>query len=934
MSDLQTNNIRGFRVLSKVVLLFIVAAFITFTSNTNAQEKGSISGKITDGSNNDVLIGANVLVTGTSIGASSDLDGYYSIKNLLPGTYQLKFSFISYQTIFVDNIKVEAGKETKINVTMQTTSTELSEVVVTAEALKNSEGALLNIQKNSLNIVDGMSAELISKNNSSDGTDILKRMTGITIADGKFAYVRGVGDRYNNTLLNGSSLPSTDPEKRSFSYDIFPASLIENILTSKTFTPDKPADFSGGLVEINTIEFPSKFILDISASTSYNTVSNLKDFVTYSGGKSDWLGMDDGTRDLPSLISDQKVGRGNYTSDELQAIGQSFNNNWDTKNSKTPLNGSFKINIGDKFELGEQSLFGYIASLTYSNSDDIKEVERNNYTFEGPRYEYNGFNYTNSVSLGALLNMSFKLDKNNKISFKNIYNQNADDETAVYQGAYYSGPDYRDVTALRYVERSLYSTQFIGEHNFTLLSGIKMDWNLNYGTSTRNEPDARRYVYSRPYEDPTSDFRFLLDQSLSTRFYGKLKDNSYGGSINFNVKPFEMSDMPNFKFGFNIDKKDRTFDARTFGFRNIPGGNFMQEDSTLLKPVDQIFTQQNINSKFIEVVEITKPSDSYDSNQEIIASYLMTDFTLFSDLKVITGARYEHSKQEMSSYSLTDEIITVAPTYKDWLPSLNLTYAFNEKINIRAAASRTLARPEFRELAPFSYFDFVTNELVQGNSSLKRSLINNYDLRFEIYPNAGELFAVSVFYKKFDAPIEQILLASSSFEPIRSYQNAKSAENYGVEFELRKNLGFFTEFMKDFSFVGNMSLIKSKIQIDGNGFQESERALQGQANYIVNIGLYYDNYIDGITANITYNKVGERIARVGFAGIGNIVELPRDQIDLSFSKKLFDSFSIKVNVKDLLAQDSKFIQRTVDGDKTSELGRKGRVFTVGFSYQF
>ena len=933
MSDLQISKSQKIRGYSKVLLLFIVTAFITFSS-INAQEKGSISGKIIDGSNNDILIGANVLVTGTSIGASSDLDGYYSIKNLLPGTYQLKFSFISYRSIFVDDVKVLAGKETKISVTMETTSTELSEVVVTAEALKNSEGALLNIQKNSLNIVDGMSAELISKNNSSDGTDILKRMTGITIADGKFAYVRGVGDRYNNTLLNGSSLPSTDPEKRSFSYDIFPASLIENVLTSKTFTPDKPADFSGGLVEINTIEFPTKFILDISASTSYNTVSNLKDFVTYSGGGKDWLGMDDGTRALPSLITDQKVGRGNYTSDQLEEIGNSFNNNWNTKKSRSPLNGSFKINMGDKYELGEQSLFGYIASLTYSKSDEIKEVERNNYTFEGPRYEYNGFNYTNNVSWGALFNMSFKLDKNNKVSFKNIYNQNADDETATYKGAYYSGPDYRDVTAIRYVERSLYSTQFIGEHNFNLLSGIKMDWNLNYGTSTRNEPDARRYIYSRPYDDPNSDFRFLLDQSLSTRFYGKLKDNTYGGSINFNVKPFEMSDMPSFKFGFNFDKKDRAFDARTFGFRNIPGGNFMQEDSTLLKPVEQILAPQNINPKFIEVVEITKPSDSYDSNQEIIASYLMTDFSPVTDLKVVVGARYEYSKQEMLSYSLTDEEIKVSPTYNDLLPSLNLTYAINEKINVRAAASRTLARPEFRELAPFSYFDFVTNELVQGNSSLKRSLINNYDLRFEIYPQAGELFAVSIFYKKFDAPIEQILLASSSFEPIRSYQNADNAENYGLEFELRKNLRFFSDAMKHFSFVGNMSFIKSKIKINGNGFQESERPLQGQADYIANFGLYYDNYLEGIAANITYNKVGERIARVGFAGLGNIVELPRDQIDLSFSKKIFEAFSIKVNVKDLLAQDSKFVQKTLDGDKTSELGRKGRVFTVGFSYQF
>ena len=485
--------------LSTIFVLLIFAASLTIT----AQEKGSIGGRITDKSTNEELIGANVLEVGTTIGTSTDLDGFYTVKNLAPGKYSLRFSFISYQSVVVENIVVEDGKQTNINIQLVPTSTELQEVVVKAEALKNTEGSLLNIQKNSINIVDGMSAELISKNNSSDGTDILKRMTGITISDGKYAYVRGVGDRYNNTLLNGSNLPSTDPEKKSFSYDMFPASLIENVLTSKTFTPDKPADFTGGLVEINTIEFPSKFILNVSLSSSYNSLTNFKNFVTYSGGGKDWLGYDDGTRAIPSLIGSQKVGAGSYTTEELQQIGLQFKNNWATQKTKAPINGDFKINIGNKLDIGEKSVLGYIASLTYSNSDETKQIERNNYTFEGPRYLYNGYNYANHVSESGLLNISYKYGQSHKISFKNIFDQNADNETTVYEGPYYYNPDYRKVTSLRFVSRSLFSSQLIGEHHFGFLSGLKVDWNLNYGVSKRDEPDARRYVYTRDLEDTT-----------------------------------------------------------------------------------------------------------------------------------------------------------------------------------------------------------------------------------------------------------------------------------------------------------------------------------------------------------------------------------------------------------------------------------------------
>lgn len=923
-----TNLQLGYFILSKLkTILFII---IVSTGILSAQTKGSISGKVIDASNNESLIGANIIVVGTTTGTSSDLDGYYSIKGLEAGNYTVKFSFISYQLVTVQNVKVESGKDTRLNVQLKPTTTEINEVVVTAEALKSTEGAILNIQKNSMNIVDGLSAELISKNNSSDGTDVLKRMTGVTISEGKYAFVRGVGDRYNNTMLNGANLPSTDPEKKSFSYDLFPASLIENVLTSKTFIPSKPADFTGGLVEINTIEFPSKFIFDISTSSSYNTRTSLKNIPSYSGGSKDFLAYDDGTRQLPLIIPDKKLDR-TFSPSDLQNYGLAFNNNWQTSSSKAPVNGSFKINLGNQLAIGNNTL-GYIASLTYSSGHELKELEQASYTFEGPRYQYSSSISSYNVMWGALLNVSYKFDRDHKLSFKNVYNQTADDETTIYEGLHNYSSQYRKTTALRFISRSLQSSQLIGSHNLKIMNGLQIEWNVNYANSKRDEPDARRYIYARSMDDPTEPIRLLLDQSLFTRYFGKLDDHNYGTTWDFTLKPFENPDLPTLKFGYTFDAKDRNFDARIFGFRNIPGGNFLEEDKILQQSIDKIFAPKNINPTFIEITEITQPTDSYSADQKINAAYMMMDFQPFDNIKVVTGVRYENSIQKLNSKSRTGEPINVNAQYNDIFPSLNITYQPSENINLRFAASRTLARPEFRELAPFTYFDFITNELVQGNTELKRSLISNFDLRFEIYPAPRELFSVSLFYKKFNDPIEQVLRSSSSFDPIRTYENGKDARNYGVEFELRKSLGFLSSNFENFSVIGNLSLIDSKIELEDRGFQISNRPLQGQADFILNLGLYFDEFESGFSASLVYNKVGQRISRVGFGGLGDVIELPRDQVDFSLSAKIYNGLSLKVAAKDILAQDIKFIQKTPDGDKPSEIGKRGQTFSVGFSY--
>lgn len=915
-------------------LMCLILLLVT-SPNSSAQSSGSISGKIIDNSNNEELIGANVLIIGTNYGASSDIDGQFSIKLVPVGKYTLKISYISYQTVTVEDVEVKPSEDTKINISLDPASTELQEVVITAEALKTTETSVLKIQKNSSNIVDGVSSELISKNNSSDGTDVLKRMSGVTITDGKYAFVRGVSDRYNNTLLNGATLPSTDPEKKSFSYDIFPANLIENLITAKTFSPDKPGDFSGGLIQINTIEFPSDFTLNFSASTGFNTLTSFKNYTGYSGGKTDFYGIDDGTRDYPSIINDSKVVKGNFTSDELNKITTSFKNNWSTTSSTAPLNGNIKLSIGDNYQLWG-NILGYVASLNYSSSLSNEEKERNFYDFSGPRYNFKGNSFNRNITLGGMLNFSYKFAAANKISLKNVFNQNADDETTIYSGDYRYADQYREITSLRYVSRSLLSNQLIGEHQFNFLRSTNFDWAVNYSRSTRNEPDARRYVYARSIENQLEPLRFQLDQSLATRYYGNLDDQDLSFATNFTIKPFEYSETPSFKFGLLYDHKNRNFEARSFGFRNIPGGNFQYEDSVLQQSVDQIFALENINSTFIEVTEITKPSDSYDSNQKLAAGYLMFDATVLEKLRIAAGVRLEYSNQILNSESQTGTLINVSNFYRDWLPSLNLTYGLTNDINLRFAFSTTLSRPEFRELAPFSYFDFISNELVQGNPDLQRSLINNYDLRFELYPSAGELAAVSLFYKNFKNPIEEILLASSSNEPIRSFANVNGAKNYGVEFEIRKSLAFIASTFDHFSFVGNLSLISSSIVIDGNnnvGFQKSDRPLQGQADYIFNLGLYYDNYKSGFSTSLVYNKVGQRIAKVGTADLGDIIEKPVDLIDINFSQKVFEKFSIKLSVKDLLNQDRKFIQQTANGDQVAELRRVGRNISLGFGYQ-
>ena len=930
------NKYHSYSIRTKFILV-LLACLLILSGTVPAQSKGSIGGKISDKSTNEDLIGANVFIVGTSTGTSSDIDGSYSIRSLAPGKYKIRFSYISYQTMIVDNILIEAGKDTRVNVQLEPATTELNEIVVSAEALRSTEAAILNIQKNSLSIVDGVSAELIKKNNSSDGSDILKRMTGVTITDGKYAFIRGVSDRYNSTMLNGANLPSTDPEKKSVSYDLFPSSLIENIITSKSSTPDKPADFSGGLVQINTVEFPSKSLMEFGIGSSYNTVTTGKSSLSYNGGKYDFIGIDDGTRKLPSSVPSENV-NSSLGSQKIQEIGKSFKNDWNTTGSKMPLNSNFKLTLGNSYQVGEEGVLGYIGSLSYSNSNELRQYQRNYYNYSGVWYNYNGNDYMNNVLWGALFNLSYKFGGNNKISFKNIYNKNTDNNVVTTKGNHYYVPEYREATSLQYLERSLYSTQLVGEHVLNLFNNSVFNWNINYADSKRKEPDTRKYWYSRGLDLPESDLRFSMNQATATRFFSDLNDKSYGFSADILLKYFDNPNLPNLKVGYLQNKKDRSYSPRVFGFDfNQRKTSIELRDSIFSLPVQDIFQQENIRPDFIYVTEVSNPSDKYEASEIVRSAYAMFNTTLFNEFKLTGGFRLEYSKINLNyidpqSYS---RILNIDHSYNDLLPSLNFTYKMNENINVRGAYGKTLARPELRELAVSGYYDFLTDDYVFGNPDLERTLIDNYDFRFEFYPNPTELFAVNFFYKHFNQPIEVIGVNTSSKS--RSWKNADNAKSYGIELEARKSFGFLAEALRQLSIIGNISFINSEVDLGkakaGQAELVQKRALQGQADYVANLGLYYDNYEGGLTANLVYNKVGQKIVEVGVDKTGDIISQPRDQIDFNFSKKVYDNFTLKLAIKDLLAQDEVTIQRTMEGDKTADRFKRGRTVSIGISYQ-
>jgi len=879
-----------------ITLLFVIISAAGF-----AQGTGKISGAVTDKKTGETLIGVTVKLKGSTKGMATDVDGKYSITGLANGKYVVVFQYIGYTGKEIGEVEVTSGKNTVLNLILEESNSQnLNEVVIQGSYKKESVNALYAAQKNRSVISDGISSDMIKRSPDRSTGDVLKRVSGTTIQDNKFVIVRGLSDRYNNATLDNSSLPSTEPNRKAFSFDIVPAGLIDNIVVSKTATPDLAADFAGGSIKIITKDIPDNNFFDVSIGGGYNSQSTFKDFYYGPRYTQNYFGFDGGERQLPVSKNFPKntdatnALRGNSAA-QIAAINK-LPKVWKIGEHNAPLSQNHQLSFGRVKEFKNGGKLGAIVSLSYRNSETTRpEVQRQYYT-----YDYNDRVNTFSTNIGGMANFAYVKGKN-KISFKNLYNRILEDKFTYRTGTDVGRSSDLEYYAFDMVQKGIFKTSLDGDHQLTEKN--KLNWNLSYANITNNQPDQRKIGYLRNVglrDDPTAPF-LAANTALTkenNRFFSDLNESLYGGAVNDQQTVSLWGKNATLKGGLGANYRKRDFAARLLGITLI---NANQEIQAL--PLSQLYSTSLINSGVYELSEITGNTDKYDANSLTSFAYAMLDQSITDKFRAVYGVRAEKFNLNLNSRAVTGEAIKVKQDYLDILPSVNLTYALTEKSNLRGSYYRTLARPEFRELAPFDYYDYELLGNVAGNTNLKRTLIDNADIRYEIYPAAGQIMSVSGFYKHFNNAIEPSIYDQNS-TPAFSYFNTPSAVNYGVELELRHSLGFINDAaaLQNMVFYVNGTLVKSKVtNPTDQPYLVKDRPMVGQSPYSINAGLQYNALDNNLNFSLLYNRIGRRIANAGGQRFGDVYEAPRNVIDFQTSYSFYKKKAqIKFNVNDVL----------------------------------
>lgn len=914
-----------------------------FLSLAVSAQNIQVNGKIIN-ARNEPLSGASVTVSGINKTIAANVEGRFTV--LLEGgkKYSLLVSSVGYASKSVDDVEPKPNADNNITIVLEENST-LSEVVVRTSVRRESTNALLNFQKNNTSMSSGIAADFIRRTPDRNTGEVLKRVSGTSIQDNKFVVVRGLGDRYNTAFLNGAQLPSSEPDRKSFSFDVIPSSVVDNIIINKTATPDLTGEFAGGLIQVTTKDVPAKNFLSVGASFGYNTISTFKDFKSNNRSSTDWTGFGDDRRELPAGFPSnraQYTGTNDNPTSLAQRVAYSKLFRTDVYQQKqwtaVPIQ-TYNIAWGQGKRLKNDASFGSVISVLYRKSENKATVQRNLFDADGvSQQSYFDDQNKYGINLGAMANFSYVKGRH-KISFKNLFNRTFEDN-------YYfrSGPSNDrgggDVNLWSSVltTRTFYTGIFEGSHQVTR-DGIKFLWNAGYSFNNKSQPDLRTTAY---YNGGAG---YEWDSDDSRRFFSDLKDHGVSGSASLSI-PFNISGEKQIvKVGGSGLLRFRDFKSRIF--RYVEGSSSFNESYRLL-PYDKIFSSSNIAEDGFVIDEFTNPDDKYFGISALDAGYVMLDNKLSDKLRVIWGARVEFFEQYLDSKDRSAKRITV--DNEDWsiLPSINVSYSLNAKNIVKFSGSKTVSRPEFRELAPFQFFDYEANYGVRGDRQLKSTDIYNIDARYELYPGTGEAITLGGFYKRFVNPIEFRLSPESS--PSRrnyTYGNAKDADTYGVELELRKNLDFLgtSDMLSDFSVFANLTYIFSQVRFsDENAGKvvSADRPVQGQSPYLINGGIQYSSTSSGWNGNILYNRIGNRLALVGNTELPDIYENPRDVIDIQISKKIIDrKGEIKLTVGDLLNKSLLFYEN-VDNQRAYKSGtdrvfssyKPGSTITIGFTYDF
>jgi len=912
--------------------------------NIKAQE-GWIKGTIIDKTTGETLIGANVLVQGTTHGTVADFNGNYSLK-LNEGTYTLRVSFISYQSKLVENIKVVAGKVSHLDVQLNESGVDIQEVVVTANVSRKSESAIMTMKKKSASVMDGISMQQMSAFGVGDAASALKNVTGVSVQGGKYVFIRGLGERYTKTTLNNAEIPGLDPEKNSVQLDVFPSNVIQNISVIKSYTPDMPIEATGGLVNIVTRDFPDELIGQISTSLTYNTQSSLnKHFIGYENSSTDFLGFDNGDRAIPQLMQNtlldmqkrniEQISVVYYSPEELNQFTKSFNTNVYPVEKTSFLNQSYKFSLGNKVNfLGKE--LGFNTSLSYANNYDYYDngnfgiYSQENSSAQKILSDRKG---THKVLISSLVNLSLKLNQNNKIGVRFLKNQSGESIARYRTGTFnYESPStYIQERNLSYLQRGLTAVQLFGNHMF---NESKINWFSSFVDMSQKEPDSR--FFTNLYEKNPNGYSYKIKtNTLPARIYRNFVELNSDNHIDFEM-PVHIGKKSKFKAGTAFLIKQRNADQHKFEVRS---DNVTYEGTQNLDGNFQDFLTQNIISSqnplglYYSADANNDLINSFEAFESVYSAYAMADLAFNSQWRLIGGLRYErlsiftHNKISQRDAKYAKGELNA----HDFAPSASLVYHVNNQMNFRVALSQTVARPMFKEIAPQSFYDYKLGMRINGNPNLQEAKVQNFDFRYEYFLPENQMVAVSTFFKQFLHPIEMHLDPSSgNFEIM--YVNGDRATLFGSELEVRKT--FFERLRTGL----NLTLVKSivKIQPELAALRKQEtRPMVGQAPYVLNAFVGYNNEDKNFDMNLTFNISGEKLLIITELQTPYIYEQPQPSLNFNLSKGLGEKFKLNFSANNILDSEYKAVYHyETEGDLYNLHYTKGRSFSLGINYQF
>jgi len=916
-----------------LILLLLLVQSALFAQN------GTLRGSVFDDKTGESLPGVSVLLEGTTFGAMSDFDGKFSV-DAPAGTYSARLSFISYETIYVRDVKVDAGKVTLLeNIRLKEVSIELNEVEITAEMLRNNEAALITMKQKSANVIDGISAAAFRKIGDSDAASSMRRVTGVSVEGGKYVYVRGLGDRYTKTVLNGMDIPGLDPDRNTLQIDLFPTNVIDNIVVKKTFTPDLPADFTGGVVDITTKDFPEERSGQLSMSLGYNPSMHFNpDYLYYQGGKTDFLGYDDGSRAIPAtenIPQFSEVVGDPYGEKGLRyrQILEAFNPTLSASQKTSFMDYSLGASAGDQFS-GKKFTWGYNAALSYkSTSEYYKKAEYGRYGLSGDpditemdmrEYQVGDFSVS-SVLWGALAGLAMKTGQS-KFSLNFLHLQNGESKAGIFnysnadQGSYFEGFQHN----LEYTQRSLTNAVLSGKH-FLKGNAWNLEWKISPTWSKIEDPDIR---FTR-YEKRGDEFRISTESGFPERIWRDLNEFNFSGVLHVERNFEVLGEKASVRFGGAATYKQRDYTIRDFqlNIRGIPlSGN-----------PDELFYAENLwpyqgnagQGTTYEAPFIPVNPNEFKADNQNMGIYAMIEISPAQRLKTVIGLRAEkylqhYTGQDQLGNHVLDHALVLDDL--DFFPALNLIYALTKRQNLRLSYSRTIARPSFKELSYAEIFDPITGRVFIGglfrdandfsgieywDGHLQSTGIQNVDLRWEWFGQMGSMLSVSGYYKYFKKPIEIVQYATQTgaFQP----RNVGDGQLVGLELEVRRDLGWLMSSLKRFSIMANITGTYSRIKLSKTEYEsrvenartgqtiDEYRSMAGQAPVIVNAGLSYDGgesgFLKGFEAGIYYNVQGRTLEVVGIVDRPDIYSRAFHSLNLNVNKAFGPEKRLQLGLK-------------------------------------